>query len=294
MGIKVLTLVIFALGINLFLGALLLYVEEKASKYLESHLKEVSADRATGILDVAIPLFYILVTMVFAILPTAYTPKPDDTTHFSLFWLIFFLPSNAAIKGVFAVYPPFAWLAPAIWGVGLGRFISRLKLSSTTQKYINLALGLILFIGIFIPIRYASGFGNINPELLHPPIRESIISFFNNVKYPPSIAYLACTLGINHLLLFGAFTFPTGKVSVESGPLMVYGGSSLAFFITHSYVYWFMAWALGSVGLKPEEGYGPLSFWICWAFGLGVEYVFCRWYSNFKRSKSPDSIWRFF
>jgi hypothetical protein len=133
------TIVIFALGINLFLGAVVLWLEEKLTKYIVARLTQsgMDADKSTSIVDKIVPSFYIILSVVLGILPSWYTPKPDYKGPFSYLWIIFFLPSTSAIPGIYSIYPPFVWLCPTIWGVGVGRSVTRLKLSAPKQGLLN-------------------------------------------------------------------------------------------------------------------------------------------------------------
>ncbi|KAI9328165.1 hypothetical protein BDR26DRAFT_923593 [Obelidium mucronatum] len=153
-----------------------------------------------------------------------------------------------------------------------------LKWDSPRLGLFNLSCG-ILMISLAIPLRYGVSWTSINPQLVVPPVQTSLISFFNNVKYPPSVVYTLITIGANQLVL-GLLFFANRPVNTERGVLMVFGGSSLFFYVTHFYVYALMGNVLGGLGVMPKEMFGDRVFWF--------------WYAEFKRGTSKDSLWRLF
>ncbi len=144
-------------------------------------------------------------------------------------------------------------------------------------------------------------------------------------RYPPSLVYLLCTLGINCILLSCFFaiqlsssttTNSTSTVTLSSSvqskissfftskwnPLMVFGTSALFFYILHFYIYAMQQYFLVSIGVLPKQskkwetsgGLTFLPFMGCWLLGLVILYPICAGYARFKNSCGPDSVFRFF
>jgi formate hydrogenlyase subunit 3/multisubunit Na+/H+ antiporter MnhD subunit len=113
------------------------------------------------------------------------------------------------------------------------------------------------------------------------------MDFFHVTKYPPSIAFLLLNLGVI-LLLLSLFARVGEKAKKWGRPLLVFGQSSLFFYLLHLYLY-------GIIGLFfAPQGTGILWMYVFWAVGLILLYPLCLKYGRFKRKKSPESIWRFF
>ncbi|KAI9337877.1 hypothetical protein DFJ73DRAFT_848534 [Zopfochytrium polystomum] len=292
------TMVLFALGVNLFLSAVVLYVVAKlvpnTTVALEKTFK-MATPSAFNAANRVTDLLFAIAFALFACLASEYVPSPDyDQSRFSLWWKLWFMPAGEWGKDEFmSAYPPIPWLAPTLLGLALGRISKRSKLDASRQALLCVAIGAVL-IAVFVPVRFASGFGNINPELLNPPIRSSVISFFNLVKYPPSLVYLCLTLGVDLVLLGPLLLVPASRVDAARGVLMVFGNSSLFFFVTHSVLFSAGGMLGRAVGVVPEDGFGDLGFWSIYAAGMAFEYVMCRKYAEFKRGTGPDSVWRFF
>ncbi|KAJ3204970.1 hypothetical protein HDU82_005479 [Entophlyctis luteolus] len=294
MNHKYVTTVLFALGINIFLGALILNVEYSAVSHpTVARLTK----RQTTVLTA---LAYAVIAGVLTVLPSLYVPKPEaaDTVEFSTWYLLLFLPKasegdwrNPDFRGVLAIYPVVPWLAHTVWGIGIGRISARLKLGAPRLALLNMVLGIAMLFTA-IPLRYNADWTSINPELL-PDIRTSFIGFFNNVKYPPSIVYTLITLAGNHILL-GVF-FAVKQKDNAAGILRVFGSSALFFYMTHFWTYQLFAYVLAACGAV--DGSSKLTdgaYWFCYLLGLAVEYFLCRSYGAFKSSTSKDSLWRLF
>ncbi|KAJ1547765.1 hypothetical protein HK405_004989, partial [Cladochytrium tenue] len=311
-GFPVIFMVLYALGVNLFVASLVLHADYALSAHLESrHLRlkpaatpETARRRASRVLTA----LYAAAIAATAVLPSLYTPTPDHAAGpFSAWWLAFFLPSVTSSSWIFSVYPAFPWLAPTLLGLLIGRLAGQFRLSVQRQALLCMALG-VGFLAVFVPLRLAGGFGNINPGLLDPPPHRSIINFFNMVKYPPSLVYLLCTLGTDLAVLALLLLLPplptpaqqqvsraAAAAAAVAGPLLAFGGSALFFFVTHMLLYFGMGGVLRLSGVMPATGFSSApAFWTCYAVGLAIEFVWCRRYAAFKRTTNPESVWRFF
>jgi hypothetical protein len=112
------------------------------------------------------------------------------------------------------------------------------------------------------------------------------ISFLNVTKYPPSLAFVLLTLGLNGLILFSFMKYETGlKKCVK--PLVIFGQTALFFYVVHLFLYAFMGFAF-----PMGTDYGWL--YLTWLAGLLILYPLCVSYKRFKEKKPPDSVWRFF
>jgi uncharacterized membrane protein len=120
----------------------------------------------------------------------------------------------------------------------------------------------------------------------HPGEFSGWIAFLNVTKYPPSIAFILLTLGVD-LLLLGILSKLIARKSETRNPLLTFGRTAFFFYIAHLYVY-------ALIGLFFPQGSGLILMYSFWLFGLLLLYPLCRWFGNFKQGTPPDSLWRFF
>ncbi|KAK6824951.1 hypothetical protein PG987_012445 [Apiospora arundinis] len=142
-----------------------------------------------------------------------------------------------------------------------------------------------------------------NPD--RNPYLTSVPSFFYVIKYPPDVAFVCYTMSVNLALLalFGALPL---SVTKRMTVLLTYGTSALFFYIVHQILLFsagaviahFFGRETGETDpFTGEPGVVVESLWIywgLWAAALTVLYPLCKWYGGFKKTKGPDSIWRFF
>ena len=218
----------------------------------------------------------IAVTSVAAILGTQFAIPGPDRTHlvYSYLTRALLIPGHSAILEV--LYPVVPWLGVT----GLGLLFARL-LQRHARRAARVALwagfGLL---GLFVVIRVAGGFGNLS---VVPP---GWMGFLNVVKYPPSLAFLTVTLGLN-LLLMASWGWIEPHLHSPYNPLVLFGRTALFFYLLHLWVY-------GLLGLFFRTGSGLATMYAFWLLGLAILYPLCHWYDHFKRRKPADSVWRFF
>jgi len=112
------------------------------------------------------------------------------------------------------------------------------------------------------------------------------MGFLNVVKYPPSLVFLAITLGAN-LLLLEMWRRAEPCLQSPYHPFLVFGRAPLFFYLLHLWVY-------SLLGLLFKTGSGWLTLYFFWLLGLVILYPLCYWYNGFKCHKPLTSFWRFF
>lgn len=177
---------------------------------------------------------------------------------------------------LFVIYPLLPWLGVAMIGFAVGRGLDRSR-ARMFKAALPLGLGLL---ALWFVIRWTGGFGN-----SFPYTEGSWMVFMNMVKYPPSIAYLSWTLGLNFLIMWAMSRW--GNALASTHPLMVFGRTALFFYVIHLYVY-----ALVGAAFPHGASFGVM--YLVWALGLVPLYFACKAYGRFKRSTKPGSIWRMF
>ena len=117
-------------------------------------------------------------------------------------------------------------------------------------------------------------------------VKNRWMGFLNVIKYPPSLAFLTMTLGIN-LSLMGVWRWAETHLQSGYHPLVIFGRVALFFYLLHLRVY-------SLLGLFFRAGSGLARMYGFWLLGLVILYPFCYRYNRFKSYKPLSSLWRFF
>jgi len=115
-------------------------------------------------------------------------------------------------------------------GYGLGPWVARGSAADQRQHRLLVA-GLVALLG-FVVLRLLNGYGEA-PWSVHPDFTQTAMSFFNITKYPPSLLFLALTLGCGLLLLRA---FERAGAARWIGMLAVFGAAPMFFYLLHLYV----------------------------------------------------------
>ncbi len=127
------------------------------------------------------------------------------------------------MKQVYVVYPLVPWVAVMGLGFGLGPLMQKPK---TERNQWLMTLGSALIVGFFV-LRFINVYGDPVPWKPYPSALQTIMSFFNCEKYPPSLIYLAMTLGPSLLALVAL------EKAKKNGPLTIFGRVPLFFYVLH-------------------------------------------------------------
>ncbi|KAK8006645.1 hypothetical protein PG991_012942 [Apiospora marii] len=214
---------------------------------------------------------------------------------------------------IMSVFPPMAWLSFAIMGLLYGRLVQIRPLSSVRLNSTTLIAALAFFL-LFAFTRIFR-FGNLSEGCLHMPEHvahpdrnpylASVPSFFYVIKYPPDVAFVAYTMSVN-LSLLALFGSLPSSVTSRLTVLLTYGTSALFFYIVHQLILFSAGAVLTSFFGRETGKTDPFTgqpavvlenvwiYWGLWATALAILYPLCKRYSAFKKTKGPDSIWRFF
>ncbi|MNG74531.1 hypothetical protein D3C79_330130 [compost metagenome] len=127
-------------------------------------------------------------------------------------------------------YPVLPWIGVIALGYALGPWFARGSEAGQRQHRL-LLVGVIALLG-FVVLRMLNGYGEA-PWSAFATVPQTLMSFFNITKYPPSLLFLALTLGCG-LLLLRAFE-RAGQTRWISA-LAVYGAAPMFFYLLHLYV----------------------------------------------------------
>jgi len=197
---------------------------------------------------------------------------PPNPTLSSV-WLLLFVSGHFGI--VACGYPPLPWIGICGIGILCGRLLS----AKPVQAYSWLAWiggGLTSF---FLLLRL-NGIGDI-----HPTAFTDWIDFLRVTKYPPSLAFVSMSVGVNLILLKLLQRFQTWLS--QANPLLVFGRTALFFYFAHTGLYLL-------IGLAFPQGIALEQVYLIWLLGLIVLYPVCRLFIGFKSNKPSSSWWRIF
>lgn len=192
-------------------------------------------------------------------------------------------------------YPLLPWVGVMFIGVALGSLYNA-TFDSELRKKVLFRTGTALCVLFFI-IRFNNGYGNANPWEYYDDISGTLISFFNPLKYPPSLAYVCMTLGPAFIML----SMLEGPMSRVKEFCRVFGKVPFAYYLAHIFVIHVFAliyaefsgfgwqvlilenWVTMSDELK---GYGTSLFgvYLVWAVVIAVLYPLAKRYGAYKSS----------
>jgi uncharacterized membrane protein len=197
---------------------------------------------------------------------------------------------QAFLPGMATVYPILPWIGVMAVGYGLGTLF---ELDPGKRRRSLLVLGTSMIIG-FIVLRWLNVYGDLVPRVVGANGMQTVLSFLNVTKYPPSLLYVLMTVGPG-LLLLAAFESAHGAAA---DVLRTYGRVPLFFYVIHIAVAHLVAGLLalatgyGSVVLTnlflvkpPGWGFGLSGVYVMWAIIVVSLYPACRWFARIKATR---------
>jgi uncharacterized membrane protein len=238
--------------------------------------------------------------------------NPASFGKLSWLWMFLHTPGRIPIIDHFQFSVRYV-LIPWVGVMAAGFAFGSLLLRADRRKWI-LTLGISATI-LFFVLRGLNLYGNgiaglpfgyprsAGPWSAQPTLSLTVISFFNTLKYPPSLDYLLMTLGPS-LILLGLLD----KAKAEGGLsriLVVYGRVPLFYYVLHLYLIHILAIVVALVFHQPilhgsviadfatkPAGYGhSLPFiYAMWILAVAILYLPCLWFMEL-RSRHRDWTW---
>ncbi len=173
-------------------------------------------------------------------------------------------------------YPVLPWLSLMCLGWVFGRYINTLKNAETKlpQPATLLTFVGVFSIAVFGVVRWFNGYGNM--FLLRED--NSWIQFLLVSKYPPSLSFMALEIGLLCLILAGLIRLEKRIGVRKNGVLLVFGQTSMFFYLIHRLVMEGLAqWG----GLRGAGGI--ITTYVVSLVFLIILYPLCRWYRSYKQ-----------
>ncbi len=223
-----------------------------------------------------------------------------DNVHFdgNYFWAILhefnYFPIGTESHLVVG-YPIIPWIAVMSLGYYFGSFYDKKHEATPRRKTFNI-IGMFALL-LFVVIRYINKYGDPTPWLHYDTHIQSLMSFMNPNKYPPSLLYLLMTLG-------GAFLFLANSESWRGKVVkffVTFGRVPFFYYVLHLYLIHLIAMALAHftdfgwqamilptwVSLVTTlQGYG-FDLWVVylvWIVVIMILYPLCRKFDLYKSS----------
>ncbi len=185
-------------------------------------------------------------------------------------------------------YPVLPWIGVIALGYGLGPWFAKGMQPALRQRYLLLG-GVGALVG-FVLLRALNGYGE-KPWHAYDNGLQTLMSFFNVTKYPPSLLFVALTLGIGLLLLLA---FERAGHRRWIAVLAVFGSAPMFFYLLHLYVLKILYVAsVALLGLNHGNYFGFDSMGGVWLVALLLPlalYLPVRWFANLK-ARRRDLAW---
>jgi uncharacterized membrane protein len=220
---------------------------------------------------------------------------PASLGAFATPWAFLHVSGPREVLGApfFVLYPLVPWIGVMAAGYAFGA-VYRLASAQRRRWLVGLGGALVL---LFVALRAASGYGDPRPFVPLGTPMLSLLSFLDATKYPPSLAYLAMTLG-PALLALAAFERARGAVA---GFFVTLGRVPLFFYVLHIALVHALTLALGVAQGYPAAafardflhrpdgfGFGLPVVYAVWLVAVALLYPGSRWFAGVKRrSRSP-------
>jgi uncharacterized membrane protein len=238
--------------------------------------------------------------------------NPASFGRFYWLWMLLHAPGRIPLTAHFSFSVRYV-LIPWVGVMALGFAFGNLLLRPDRRKWI-LILG-ISATALFFVLREFNLYGNgiaglpfgyprsAGPWSVQPTLSLTVVSFFNVLKYPPSLHYLLVTLG-PALILLGLLD---GAKAVRglSRILLVFGRVPLFYYVLHLYLIHIMATLVALAFRQPiwhgtviadfaqrplGYGHGLPFIYAMWILAVAILYLPCLWFMEL-RNRHRDWVW---
>jgi len=189
------------------------------------------------------------------------------------------------------IYPIIPWIAVMALGYYFGTFFDPSIEASRRRKLFNV-IGTSAII-VFVVLRWGNLYGDLLKWEYYETTPQTIMSFLNLTKYPPSLLYLLVTLG-------GTFFFLANTENVRGRTVdffATFGRVPFFYYILHLYFIRTLALVVAGLtghgwGLMIQTTFEPdlkdfgFELWVVYCIWIGIIftlYPFCKWFDNYKK-----------
>jgi uncharacterized membrane protein len=183
-----------------------------------------------------------------------------------------------------------------ILGYCLGKLFSP-EFSITQRAIIFNRVGIVLLV-LFVFLRGINFYGDPLPWQYQQNNFYTFLSFLNVQKYPPSLLYMAITIGI---ALF-ALAFLEKIENRFTNTMVVFGRTAFFYYILHLFLIHFLAFInyfinghsfadiyvfstkynIPFLGVVTTDGFGLKMVYVIWIVVILILFPICKWYDSYK------------
>ena len=228
-----------------------------------------------------------------ALCPFAIAATDGATGAASVARALFLAPNLFLQVPALVVYPVLPWLGIMCIGFGLAP-IFRSEPAQRRRHVLQLAIGML---ALFVMLRTINLYGDPASWQHLPSMEQTLFSYFQVSKYPPSPDYVLVTLGVSLLLFLGLehLRGPLARV------LLAFGRTPLFTYLCHLYIahglMLVVALAMGFPAAVATDvilggktvamnwGFPLWGAWLVWLTVLALLYPLSRWFEGIKRRR---------
>lgn len=279
--------VLQALGFSMIVCSLLLWLAGYVAKHL--HWRPISSFLGKEIVTFLLACASILITVITNFIIHGLNPSASNHN-----FLVAYLFSGGKVANWMSVLDPvIPWVPVCLIGMIFGGLQIQLREREGRVYKIFLFSGIGMWC-LFVVLRLSglariSDFGNFRLPQYSNGV-EYANAFFTLSKYPPSLAYICLFLGATLIILYILHISKFVQYPLLSQPALVYGRSSLFFYVVHMILYMI----LGIIFQRNKHDLDALWVYPIWVTGLVIMYPLCVKYGEFKGKTDPSSLWRLF
>ena len=214
---------------------------------------------------------------------------------FAPFWLILHERGWIEIGELLRLrtsYPVLPWIGVIVLGYALGSclFQPSITVQQRNKRILGFAFSSLL---LFFILRSINLYGDL-PWQTFPTALQTLMSFFNLTKYPPSLLFILWNLGVGLLLLL-ALEKVQHRVWVR--PLIIFGSVPMFFYIVHLMLLKLLyLFAVAVWGQNHGDYFGVNQvaslWWIAIALSI-VLYPLMYWFSKFKHQNKQIALLKY-
>lgn len=200
---------------------------------------------------------------------------------------------------ILIVYAFLPWTGIMLFGYGIARLFT-IRYNSAKRRMILFVLGS-AFSALFFVLRSINHYGDPSRWYVQRNGLYSWLSFLNLSKYPPSLDYIALTIGVAMIVLGLLDRISKNSFSF----LRVFGRVPFFYYVVHLYfihalaVILFVVQGYPSEDIAPQRspfmfrpdhfGFGLPGVYVLWLAVILILYPLCKWFGNYK--KTHDKWW---
>jgi uncharacterized membrane protein len=223
--------------------------------------------------------------------------SPNDLHHGAAVWK-FLLSGGAFMEHgrlwALVMYPVLPWSGVMALGFAFGAVV---LLPGRQRRARSLWLG-VGSLAIFVALRVANIYGDPQPFARLGTTQQTVMSFLNVTKYPPSFEFVCVTLGVLLLVFALADSLLEHRRALAALHVVeIYGRVPFFYYILHFYILHLLALAMlmifvHTVHVHPPipilnpapaiASFGLSGVYLIWACVVAALYLPCRWFAGLK------------